>query len=219
MWWYNNYMLIYKITEKSTNMAYIGQTSNLEKRLEGHFWQNSIIGIRIRDYGWDAFIIEVLKICESKIDLNISEDVFIKTHNTLMPHGYNMQTGGNKGKKASTVFREKISNIRKQDKTVPSDCQIIKRNDSGKFRLRIWSPNDATRLSLGQFETKEDALNHYNFCKNKDKWIKWQNPQIDHQRGKFRLRTYGTTPRTFMGIFDTYDKALKFYKEVFYASY
>ena len=89
--------IIYKLTCKTTGESYIGQTSNLKQRLEHHKLPSSDcprIRNAIQKYGWDDFIVTILKEDLTADDANHFEEVLIEEHNTLSPFGYNLQTGG-----------------------------------------------------------------------------------------------------------------------------
>ena len=66
---------IYKITNKINGKIYIGQSININKRINEHFWQsfnqkdvsfNSILHQAIRKYGKENFSWEVLQECDVK---------------------------------------------------------------------------------------------------------------------------------------------------------
>jgi group I intron endonuclease len=94
---------IYKITCFITQKSYVGMTKmGLNKRWQQHRetarkskerWV-SVIHRAIRLYGEEAF--EVVEICKahSLDDANKLEIEMIKSHGTLQPNGYNIQTGG-----------------------------------------------------------------------------------------------------------------------------
>ena len=102
---------IYKLTCRTTNESYIGQTSNLERRLAYHQLPSSdCVRIRnaIQKYGWSDFTVTVLVEGLSEEDANVWEKELITNHNTLSPHGYNLQTGGDH-RTLSEESRQKIS--------------------------------------------------------------------------------------------------------------
>lgn len=89
---------IYKFTNKINNKSYIGQSKNIEGRYKRHLYDarngaTTIFHAAIRKYGIENFIFEVLEECEAE-KLNELEIYYIQKYNTLMPNGYNMQTGG-----------------------------------------------------------------------------------------------------------------------------
>lgn len=63
---------IYKITNKINGKCYIGQSINIQKRINEHFWKskcekdvsfNSILHTAIRKYGKENFEYETLQEC------------------------------------------------------------------------------------------------------------------------------------------------------------
>lgn len=88
---------IYKITNKKTGKSYIGQSTNIERRLNEHktVGEKSRIpvDIAIKKYGKDSFIYEVIELC-SIDELNIKEQYWINYYNTFFD-GYNCNQGGN----------------------------------------------------------------------------------------------------------------------------
>ena len=92
----NNY-LVYKHTCTITGKSYVGQTKNLIQRTVNHKNPNSrCFAFRnaIQKYGWDAFTTEVLAEGLTIEKANDLESQFIARHNTLIPQGYNLTTGG-----------------------------------------------------------------------------------------------------------------------------
>ena len=107
---------IYKITNTVNGKAYIGQTRHdaVADRIPKHFSGHGNIPIKraVDKYGKDAFTYEILHdgiIPEFLDALEIKE---IEKHNTLIPHGYNLRTGG-RGGACSEETKEKISEANK----------------------------------------------------------------------------------------------------------
>jgi len=90
-------MIIYKIVNSITSDFYIGKTTgSLELRWQKHCRNSSncrYLSNAIKKYGKSSFRLEVLKVCQSLEDLNISEKHFIKTMSPL----YNLTKGGDGG--------------------------------------------------------------------------------------------------------------------------
>ena len=108
---------IYKITNTINGKSYIGQTCHdaVKKRLNPHLAGNGnrILKKAIKKYGREAFTFEILHdsiIPEFLDDLEIEA---IAKFNTLVPHGYNLTTGGNSGGSPSEETRRKISEANK----------------------------------------------------------------------------------------------------------
>ncbi len=114
---------IYKLTNTVNRKAYIGQTiKKVEKRINQHFNPNDkrcpALNNAIQKYGHDAFTVEILHEALDILldDLEIAE---INKHNTIAPHGYNLQSGGNAGgtnRVVSDQTRMKMSEANKRRK-------------------------------------------------------------------------------------------------------
>ncbi|MEE1084316.1 MAG: GIY-YIG nuclease family protein [Paludibacteraceae bacterium] len=99
---------IYKITNKINGKIYIGQAKNICARWNEHYLlsrnedlthiQNdtSLIHRAIRKHHIENFTFEVLTLCD-KDSLNEEEQYFISYYDSLVPKGYNILGGGNKG--------------------------------------------------------------------------------------------------------------------------
>lgn len=126
---------IYKITNLITNECYVGQSTNIEKRIKDHFDKsygarhNEAFQKAIDDLGIDGFLIEVLEECERDQLIN-REKHWIKV---LKPE-YNTVTEGHEvsqetrekirksltGRKATAEARANISKgIRERNKIIP----------------------------------------------------------------------------------------------------
>lgn len=150
-------MIIYKITNKISGKCYIGQTiQTLEQRWYKHIHDSRCPAIRdaIAKYGIDSFSIEVIDTAETIDDLNEKEIYWIKHFNSIVPNGYNLQTGGkncrcaestkrklselnigcnhpNYGKSRSFETRKKISEARKGMKFTDEHIQRLKESHLG----------------------------------------------------------------------------------------
>jgi group I intron endonuclease len=88
---------IYKITCVVTQEAYIGLTRNLVRRIGHHKLPSSEcrrLRNAIQKYGWSNFTVSVVEDNLTLEQANNREGALIYEHNTLSPHGYNLQTGG-----------------------------------------------------------------------------------------------------------------------------
>lgn len=95
---------IYKYTNKINNKVYIGQSTNITRRIAEHnrraFTEenhefHSLLSKALRKYGLDNFTIEVIEEC-SKEELDEKEKFYIAQYNSCNTnYGYNLQLGGN----------------------------------------------------------------------------------------------------------------------------
>ena len=90
---------IYKITNTINGHAYIGLSTDIEKRFAYHKSSynhkresNKLLYLAFNKYGIDNFIFEVLEECKVE-ELGKKEQYYIKLYNTQQ-NGYNMTAGG-----------------------------------------------------------------------------------------------------------------------------
>ena len=97
-------MIVYKMTNMTTGLSYVGATTReLKARLWDHAssWKRgktTLIAKAIRDYGMDAFKVEILcRVNSGSFDDLMNEEIkAIREHGTLEPHGLlcvNLATG------------------------------------------------------------------------------------------------------------------------------
>ncbi|MDD4242774.1 MAG: GIY-YIG nuclease family protein [Bacilli bacterium] len=92
----NKTYLIYKYTSPS-GKSYIGQTCDLKRRENSHKCSTGCSSFaRAKEkYGFENFIREILEEGLTLEEANERESYWIAEHNTLVPNGYNLMTGGN----------------------------------------------------------------------------------------------------------------------------
>ena len=86
---------IYKITNQLTQKVYIGQSTDIAKRWEGHlYWSNdnTPIHLALKKYGIKHFSFEVIEECSPE-ELDEKEVFWIKHYNSFN-EGYNATPGG-----------------------------------------------------------------------------------------------------------------------------
>jgi len=94
--WVKKYCGIYCIQNKTTGMAYVGQSVDIIKRWSAHTTpgkKSSGIQKAIKEAGIESFHFFVLEIC-AREDLNDREIHWIKTYDCIHPKGYNGNSGG-----------------------------------------------------------------------------------------------------------------------------
>ena len=105
------YRIYCEVTEKS----YIGITaSGIKRRLSTH--RNRVVSgydhplqNDIRELGWGVFIVTELASCKGYEAAQELERILITGYGSLYPNGYNLESGGNTGKRASEYLRAKLS--------------------------------------------------------------------------------------------------------------
>lgn len=131
--------IIYQIKNDMNKKSYIGQTtkSKLSKRLSGHKCKSktrrwSLIKKAINKYGAENFTFIVLEKDIQEEELDDLERHYIKELNTLVPIGYNLESGGNKRKKMAEETKRKISESEKGKKLSEEAKQKISLANTGR---------------------------------------------------------------------------------------
>jgi len=130
--------IIYCLTSPSKKQ-YIGQTKrSLYKRVQEHCKRSECVILynAIVKYSIDNFDIRILIEC-SDDQLDIMEVLFIRLFNTVYPYGYNVRTGGKKGKHCDSS-REKMRSSKLGEKNHnfgKPRTEITKKKISDKKRL------------------------------------------------------------------------------------
>ncbi len=95
-------MIVYKITNTKTGMAYIGATKSTLPERMGRHWYSAFREIKtypiyeaMREYGRKSFSVEIIKSgIDSYDELMRLEVEAIAKHGTFVPNGYNLTSGG-----------------------------------------------------------------------------------------------------------------------------
>lgn len=149
---------IYCIRRRSNGKCYVGQSINIEKRFKDHKrWahKNSYIERVIRKHGIDAFVWEILEICDEDV-LNQREIHWIASLDTMKPNGYNLAFGGNHTRLTKEA-REKIRRSKLGEKNpnygrtyTPEERQRISESLQGEnnpFYGKTHSPEVLRKIS------------------------------------------------------------------------
>lgn len=91
------YGVIYGMLDKTNYKIYVGQTTNLERRINQHKRDNLYVDNAARAHGWENFVIEVLEECETPEQLDEREIFWIAELDCKFPNGYNLTEGGEGG--------------------------------------------------------------------------------------------------------------------------
>lgn len=87
---------IYKITNKINGKCYVGQSNDIQRRINEHIWAGDktrvLVDKAIKKYGKEAFDYEILEIC-SLDQLNEKETYWIEKCEAI-EKGYNLSKGG-----------------------------------------------------------------------------------------------------------------------------
>ena len=188
---------IYKISNIINNKVYIGQSIDIERRFTVHMRDlnnnkhyNQHLQASYNKYGKEAFLYEVLCICEIT-ELDDMERFFIDYYNSMnQEYGYNKESGGSKNKIISDETREKyrINNRGSKNpfygkKHTKESREKIKAASSlhrhseeakrkiGENRIYVYGPNHPNSRQIYCPELNEyfwgakDAEDKYGICK------------------------------------------------------
>lgn len=143
-------MIIYKIKNKINGMLYIGQTiKSLEKRWTCHKSNNSgcrFLSNAIKKYGSENFEIKIVSRCSSVEEMNHREQYYIKLFNTLVPSGYNLDTGGKNSYPSILTINKRSESLKKYYEN------NIRKPISEETRAKI------SKMSKGRKRSKESII-------------------------------------------------------------
>lgn len=136
------YGVIYKISNSVNDKVYYGQTTMNPPEKRWYFHKKagtadkcpSVIYRAMRLYGIDKFRFDVVHECETKEELDSKEIELIKTYNTLVPNGYNLEEGGAIGKPCEES-KLKMRNSHLGKKATAETKEKMKNSQLGKKRL------------------------------------------------------------------------------------
>ena len=137
-------MYIYCITNKITNMKYIGKCVRMVSESTNYYGSGIHISASIQKHGIDNFIKEVLEDNISyKNELSLREKFWIKELNTKTPNGYNLTDGGDGCQGMIEETKEKIrqknrllvgeKNSRYGKKNTKEHNDILRKVNTGKI--------------------------------------------------------------------------------------
>lgn len=102
-------MIIYRAQNKINGKIYIGQTSNLSKRISCHLCGKTYFSDALRKYGVKSFDFSIVDSADTKELLGEKEKYWIKSLNSMYPNGYNLTSGGEEAYTYSEETRRKMS--------------------------------------------------------------------------------------------------------------
>jgi len=148
---------IYLLTNKINNKKYVGQTvsKNITSRWNtykklikcsiGRYLYNALI-----KYGLENFKFQIICICFDE-DCNNYEQYYIKHYNTIVPNGYNLQSGGNFSKQHPESIQKRITTMRNSPK-----YEEYKKNISARL-IGDKNPNFGKKMSEEQKKKMSEA--------------------------------------------------------------
>ena len=149
-------MVIYRVINAVNRKSYIGQTSqDIKRRMSQHRSEArrlKPVGLfhkAIARHGWENFTVEIMERPIDDADLDMAERFWIKTCNTLKPHGYNLESGGNQNKRLSAERKIAIGDSHRGKKLSSGHVEAIRSANVGnKHTLGLtMSPETRAKMS------------------------------------------------------------------------
>lgn len=148
---------IYQITNLVNQKIYIGQTNNITKRWSNHKCCNSpnmVIARAIKKYGVENFKFEILLQGLTPEEADEKEVEIIKSKNSLVPNGYNVERGGHRNNGISRYGADNANaHLTKQE------AQYIL--DNRNIPMYILYDEFSEKLSYEQFKK---VYHHQAYC-------------------------------------------------------
>lgn len=145
---------IYSITNLVNNHMYIGQSVDIDRRINQHIscltknkHYNTYLQNAVNKYGIDNFTFNTIKECD-KDDLNFYENFYIKYYNTY-ENGYNLTEGG---EKYPTSYKEIA---KKRSDTALKNKKSRKNNKTGYYRVYIVYDNKVKQGFFYRYRAKK----------------------------------------------------------------
>lgn len=160
------YGVIYFLLNTINGKMYVGQTTNLKKRINEHKRGDQYVDRAIKKYGWTNFRCRVIKKCASKAEMDTWEKFFIILLNTKRPNGYNLTDGGEgtTGQIHSSETRVKMSLKHKGIPFSAEHCANISASRKGKkFSPKHCTNISATHRSNSPFKNLIAEIDKQNF--------------------------------------------------------
>jgi len=130
-------IFIYAIYFPTSNKYYVGQTQNLEARMNAHFRSGSLVCRSL--YKYDNWQVTILHTCKTRDEANLLEIEDIRNLNCVAPNGYNLTAGGEGGdtftnnpNKEETKAKMKEAFNRPEEKARRSETAKGNQNAKGK---------------------------------------------------------------------------------------
>ena len=164
---------IYKIENKINGKIYIGQSTNINKRLgnhkralKGNYHHNKHLQLAFNKYGGDNFTFEIIDICEID-EIDALERLYINKYECKHNEwGYNLEDGGHNGKKLSEETKEKISKGNKGKK------QSEEAKEKISYKLKnYWDSEEGEKQKEKHSNERRKKINAENILNCIDKYM------------------------------------------------
>ena len=178
---------IYRLTNTTEHKVYIGQTLNIKRRIKEHKSQYK---------DWDNFTVNILHQNLSKEEADFLEKKEIQQHNSLYPHGYNLQDGGSANRKTHSETCKKISNSCTGLKRSAETCKKMSESQSGENNINFGKfgkdhPRYGTKTPHSAESKKQMSISHFGIQIRRDVWNEAEKIRKLYKKGtsKNKLKT------------------------------
>jgi len=153
---------IYLVTNTINDKVYVGQTTQkLSARISQHKTKltDAPFSRAIQKYGFENFTFIELISTESQEELDNFELEIIREYDSMLPNGYNIQSGGNLSYERCKEYRVYISEAMKGNQNAKGKTRTISQNieNSKRQRKSSWDHIIATNIITGE-EIRLDTI-------------------------------------------------------------
>lgn len=153
---HNSYGIVYRVFCIPSGKSYVGQTiRTLAQRWASH--KRAPLGGALRNaiekYGSQSFTLSVIDTATNQEELDEKERHWIRTLNTLSPHGYNLEAGGDTGWSVSDESREKMRQAKLAVANTPEFREAASRAGQGN-KGKPKSPEHIAAASKANLEAR-----------------------------------------------------------------
>lgn len=158
---------VYVVTHLETGMQYVGQSRDIARRWKAHCGRSksSRLSHAIQKYGVQAFSFRVLELCDLE-QIDAREVTWIIELNTVKPHGFNLDAGGNKQKTRTDCTKQKIRE-RALAYAKDNGRSLSTRKTQGVEVQHDFTHVDGRKVTCSQWELKQFHIEGYDFKTNR----------------------------------------------------
>ena len=189
---------LYRITNKLNGKVYIGQATDIAKRWHDHRTAalnsrpTQIIHHALIKYGLDNFEFEIIAMCKSQYDANVSETELVKQYNSFIVNGegYNATLGGMNAPKTDE-WKKKVSESLMGHEVTKETRDKVSKGNTGKIRSKEFK-KDVGDFWRGKWRSEGHRTNLSNSLKGNKNCL--GHKHSDESKQKMSKATKGKRP-------------------------